>query len=155
MYGDELSDFFEDRILDNYSTDAQDGSCREVADKIVRQFAGGIPSSSSLELAEAAVVPKCRRVRAREALPHRPSHLRGSRRGSRHRPSPRAPRRLRRRASRASLLLLLLLLVYYYRYLEYYGYLNVWESAGTEILGIPTVSKCMRLEYYCSVYSTL
>jgi len=53
------------------------------------------------------------------------------------------------------LLLLLLLLVYYYRYLEYYGYLNVWESAGTEILGIPTVSKCMRLEYYCSVYSTL
>ena len=96
MYGDELSDFFEDRILDNYSTDAEDGSCREVADKIVRQFAGGIPSSSSLELAEAAVVPKCRRVRAREALSHRPSHLRGSRRGSRHRPSPRAPRRLRR-----------------------------------------------------------
>jgi len=38
VYGDELSDFFEDRILDNYSTDAQDGSCREVADKIVRQF---------------------------------------------------------------------------------------------------------------------
>ena len=38
VYGDELSDFFEDRILDNYSTDAEDGSCREVADKIVRQF---------------------------------------------------------------------------------------------------------------------
>ena len=39
--------------------------------------------------------------------------------------------------------------------LRYYGYLNVWESASTEILGIPTVSKCMRLEYYCNVYSTL
>ena len=30
MYADELSDFFEDTLLDQFSTDAEDGSCREV-----------------------------------------------------------------------------------------------------------------------------
>jgi hypothetical protein len=38
VYADELSDFFEDTVLDAFSCDAEDGSCREVAEKIVRQF---------------------------------------------------------------------------------------------------------------------
>jgi hypothetical protein len=38
VYADELSDFFEDTILDAFSTDAEDGSCREVAELVVKQF---------------------------------------------------------------------------------------------------------------------
>lgn len=38
VYADELGDFFEDTILDSFSCDAEDGSCREVAEKIVQQF---------------------------------------------------------------------------------------------------------------------
>ena len=38
VYADELSDFFEDTLVESFSCDAEDGSCREVADAIVRQF---------------------------------------------------------------------------------------------------------------------
>ena len=38
VYADELSDFFEDTLVESFACDAEDGSCREVADAIVRQF---------------------------------------------------------------------------------------------------------------------
>lgn len=38
VYADELSDFFEDTLVESFSCNAEDGSCREVADTIVRQF---------------------------------------------------------------------------------------------------------------------
>lgn len=38
VYADELSDFFEDTLVESFACDAEDGSCREVAEAIVRQF---------------------------------------------------------------------------------------------------------------------
>lgn len=38
VYPDELSDFFEDTMVEAFSCDAEDGSCREVAEVIVKQF---------------------------------------------------------------------------------------------------------------------
>lgn len=38
VYADELSDFFEDTLVESFACEAEDGSCREVAEAIVRQF---------------------------------------------------------------------------------------------------------------------
>eukprot|EP01052_Picozoa_sp_SAG31_P063274 SAG31_NODE_22212_length_531_cov_0.979167_1_plen_151_part_00 len=42
VYPDELSDFFEDTLLDQFACDAEDNSCREVAEVLVRQFQAAV-----------------------------------------------------------------------------------------------------------------